>query len=793
MKSFIRRFWQRHEYLSIGLMWAAIVLILFWEPLTSGPDRVIGGNDITYAYLPWQRYFVESVRNGSFPLWNPYVFAGTPFSANPQTALFYPPTWLALWVGPERAFGLSTALHTWIAALGMFGWMRQVGAARAGALFASIAYALSGFMSARIWAGHYGPMLEASLLPLLLWLATRAVQRRSIGWAIVAGVPFGLMILAGHTPTFVLLALGAGIVVIFEAIRLTLGAEPALSLPKGLPTAPQAASVKRPFVALRAGLRPSRQGNSAVKNIVASLGLFALTALFGLALAAVQILPALTFVENSARLAGLSAEFTSRFSMPPAHLLQLVVPDFFGEPAHSGYWGAPVFEEYIYYVGVPTLILAFLSLFAREARARFLVAFGVFGLIVALGPAGGVYSVLYRFVPFFDLLRAPARAGMWSVLSFSAAAGLCLSALRAPDGEWRRRVLGKWSGRLAGAIAALGLAAAGVAQAQFGATPAPERHLAGDIAAFVLLFVAASALIRLWLSRPKRSALWLALLTALLMIDLSSYHISLVRMAPSTRGEPYAAADRALGDRLKDNRLIWVYADLFELNLGMDFGQSNVYGYDSLITARLQALVDRAHDLSTPIYDLLNVRYVISQSPLSEPVDPIAEAGGFIFYERPRAAPRAWIVHAIESVPDDDAALDRVADPDFDPRATAIILGDVPCEVTPQVEAGSVSITRYEPNRIEAKVDAGAAGLLVLSEIDYPGWVASIDGAPAEIHRVDYALRGVCLPGGSHTLTMVFDPPELKAGAVVSLVALGFIGAAGVVIVRRRRDADRHG
>jgi hypothetical protein len=779
----LRYFWRRHEYLPIGLMWAAIVLILFWEPLTSGPDRVIGGNDITYAYLPWLRYFVESVRNGVFPLWNPYVFAGTPFAANPQTALFYPPTWLALWVGPERAFGLSTALHTWIAALGMFGWMRQMGAARAGALFASIAYALSGFMSARIWAGHYGPVLEASLLPLLLWLATRAVQRRSIGWAIVAGVPFGLMILAGHTPTFVLLALGAGIVVIFEAIRLTLGA--GLLLGAGPPTAPQAASVR--------DLRPSRQGNSAVKNIVASLGLFALTALVGLALAAVQILPALTFVENSARLAGLSAEFTSRFSMPPAHLLQLVVPDFFGEPAHSGYWGAPVFEEYIYYVGVPTLILAFLSLFAREARARFLVAFGVFGLIVALGPAGGVYSVLYRFVPFFDLLRAPARAGMWSVLSFSAAAGLCLSALCAPDGEWRRRVLGKWSGRLASAIAALGLAAAGVAQAQFGETSAPERHLAGDIAAFVLLFVAASALIRLWLSRPKRSALWLALLTALLMIDLSSYHINLVRMAPSTRGEPYAAADRALGDRLKDNRLIWVYADLFELNLGMDFGQFNVYGYDSLITARLQALVDRAHDLSTPIYDLLNVRYVISQSPVSEPVDRIAEADGFIFYERPQAAPRAWIVHAIESVPNDDAALDRVADPDFDPRATAIIIGDRPCEVAPQVEADSVSNTRYEPNRIEAQVDAGAAGLLVLSEIDYPGWVATIDGAPAEIHRVDYALRGVCLPGGSHTVTMVFEPPELKVSAVVSLATLGFIVATVVVLVRRRWDADKHG
>lgn len=758
----IRRLWRQHEYFSIGLLWAAIVVALFRDALFTGPDRVVGGNDVTYAYLPWLRFTVESVRQGIFPLWNPYVFSGTPFAGNPQTGLFYPATWLALWVGPERAFGLSTALHVWIAAMGMYGWLRQLRATRAGAFFSSTAYALSGFISARIWAGHYGPLLEAALFPALLWWVTRALQRRSVLWAILAGAPFGLMILAGHTPTFVLLALGAGIFVVFESILLA------------------AENTERTEGSERSAL-------STLKSFLAILSLFGVTALAGAALAAVQILPALTFVENSARVANISTEFAARFSLPPAHLMQMLIPDFFGEPVRSGYWGAEVFEEYIYYVGVPALILAFLSLFTGNVRARFFVAFGLFGLAVALGPNGGVYTLLYRFVPFFDLLRAPARAGMWTVFTFSAAAGLCLSALQVAAPQGVRRTLSKWPLWLIVLLCVAGLLGAALAHARFGASAGLERFLAGDIAVFVALLVVTSALIQLWQAQVERDARWSGLLIGLLLIDLGAYHANIVQMAPSVRGAPYAAAGRALGDALNSNRLIWVYANLFELNLGMDFGQYNVYGYDSLITARLQAMVDRARALSSPIYDLLNVRYVISQSPISEGVNRIGEEGGYFFYERPNAAPRAWIVHAVESVADEAAVLDRVST-DFDPAAVAVVAGSMPCAVEVQVGVDHVTILRYEPNRIEAQIDAGASGVLIFSEIDYPGWAASVDGAPAQIHRVNYGLRGICLPEGSHIVSMVYDLQELKLGIGISLAAL--IGIVGTGFRLKKRTTN---
>ena len=313
--SSIRRFWDRHEYFSIGVLWAAIVAALFRDALLAGPDRVIGGNDVTYAYLPWLRFTVESVKSGIFPLWNPHVFGGAPFAGNPQAGLFYPATWLALCVGAERTFSLSLALHVWLAAMGMHGWMRQIGATRAGAFFASAAYALSGFVSARIWGGHYGPLLETALLPLLLWTATLALRRHSIAWAIVAAAPLGLMILAGHTPTLVLLLLGAGSFVVFEAIRA------ARSL-----TAQSGEGAER----AKHAPPPARSAHSVARSVLTASGLLAVTLAGGAALAAIQIFPALTFVANSARVANISAEFASRFSLPPAQLLQMAIPDAFG-------------------------------------------------------------------------------------------------------------------------------------------------------------------------------------------------------------------------------------------------------------------------------------------------------------------------------------------------------------------------------------------------------------------------------------------------------------------------------
>ena len=88
------------------------------------------------------------------------------------------------------------------------------------------------------------------------------------------------------------------------------------------------------------------------------------------------------------------------------------------------------------------------------------------------------------------------------------------------------------------------------------------------------------------------------------------------------------------------------------------------------------------------------------------------------------------------------------------------------------------------PTHVEVEAELPRPGLLVLSEAWFPGWVASVDGAPAEILRADYVLRGVALGAGSHRVRFDYRPRSVKIGAGLTL--LGVCGVLGLVVNDRR-------
>jgi hypothetical protein len=98
-----------------------------------------------------------------------------------------------------------------------------------------------------------------------------------------------------------------------------------------------------------------------------------------------------------------------------------------------------------------------------------------------------------------------------------------------------------------------------------------------------------------------------------------------------------------------------------------------------------------------------------------------------------------------------------------------------------------VNAIQYSPERIE--IEAEGPGLLVLSEVMYPGWRAQIDGRPATLLEAAGLLRSVNLPAGSHQVLFYFRPVSLYAGAILTLAGLVF---AWLLCQRVTRDAGRH-
>ena len=150
----------------------------------------------------------------------------------------------------------------------------------------------------------------------------------------------------------------------------------------------------------------------------------------------------------------------------------------------------------------------------------------------------------------------------------------------------------------------------------------------------------------------------------------------------------------------------------------------------------------------------------------------------YVVMENLRALPRAWVVTAVKTLDDPDAlqAIRWSQLPDgtrFDPRQTALVSpGEGPPDGPFPAGPARARVEQISDGRITVTVSTGGGGFLVLSETDYPGWQARIDGAVARVRRTDVALQGVVVPPGDHTVEFELKSMTLRAGAALSLAGL---------------------
>lgn len=155
-------------------------------------------------------------------------------------------------------------------------------------------------------------------------------------------------------------------------------------------------------------------------------------------------------------------------------------------------------------------------------------------------------------------------------------------------------------------------------------------------------------------------------------------------------------------------------------------------------------------------------------------------------YENARRLPRAWL--AWDARASDEAATLEVIRggslPDgsrWEPQRTALVESEPRAGLVSGVGKGSAEVTRHEANRVDVKTEADAPSILVLAENHYPGWRAYVDGESAGVLRVNYNLRGVFVPAGSHEVRFVYRPKSAMIGLAVSLLtaaALAFVAYA---------------
>lgn len=170
--------------------------------------------------------------------------------------------------------------------------------------------------------------------------------------------------------------------------------------------------------------------------------------------------------------------------------------------------------------------------------------------------------------------------------------------------------------------------------------------------------------------------------------------------------------------------------------------------------------------------------------------EPFYNKDNLLILRNHRALPRAWLVAEAEAA-DGEEALRRIrgeGERSFDPRRTALL--EVPLHELPALPGGMIPpdatarITEYEPNRLVIETVADTPAVLVVSEINYPGWVATVDGTRTPIHATNFLLRGVVVPAGQHRVEMRYTAPAARNGALISIFTL--LVMVGIAIFSRK-------
>jgi hypothetical protein len=758
--------------------------------------------DITLQELPWQVFGASQVRAGNFSPWFDANGCGYPAWADGQVEILYPPNLIRFLPLPRTVmYGLSLYLHYVLAMAGLYVLARSRGATRSASLCGGLLFAMGGGMGARV--NQLCVVETASYLPWVWYLVGR--WRRE-------GRPLLLAILA--------VVSGLQLLAVFPQVWMfTLVSGMLLGLTEGL--------------LAEQGRRWWARAKTAVASLVAPAGALA----FGVALAAVQLVPMAQVAMESVR-ARPSWSLVTSFSLTPPKMLGMVL------------WG-PVPREFAAFMGVAALLLVLAVTWAARSR-REMAAFwvvGLFAVLMAMSAYNPVYHVMWK-LPLVGWFRAAAR---WLLVWCAAMSVLAAMAL---TGLQERKLRAGSAGRLWAVFALVGIVCAAVAVAILMGVAAPPavvrfavRHLfpfreslppeyakealqaaarniadftrgsmAHLLAAALALGAAARALREAARDRPVAKAA--LVLAAAMVVEAFVFSWSMDRTAPREmldrpprvvefmNGEGRVVTAETATRWVTDPFIALAAAPLEDLRHELDwlvpdcnvlFGVRSVDSYLRLTMRRFDALTKTVAGRTTEpvVAALLGGEWLLTDLPPGR-VDPawklLGSAGEQRVYRNSRYRGLVWVASRV-------APTARIGDAIAAARrGDEALLDTAFCSLAPLVVAapagerrGEAALSRADGRGMAARATAHGPAVIVFASNWYRGVTARVDGRCAEVLPCDIAFCGVEVPAGTHEVELIYPPTGANVGGAISALALLLLVSVAGLSRRRRRTLSLPG
>lgn len=676
------------------------------------------------------------------PLWDPYHALGQPLISNPTFMSLYPSTQLLRFVSPATYMNIFVPLHWLLAVMGVFALLgrldlRPIECATGALLFGLSGPAISATLQSLL-------LMPLAYLPWMLYFGVRSVQSRRAINDVAAGLCLALIVVAGELAT--LLA-----ALVFLAV----------------------------FVFSTAGFsRASARAATVAAARIVGLALL---------LSAPQWMPSVRLAVESGRSGGLSYDRIASHSLPPARLIEALIPEYFGDPMSSSplvYRGYALFHEgpylpSIFLGGAPVFLLLFLAARRRSGLRLPLLIVALFFLLISLGRYGPVHGLVTLAAAPLRSIRFPEKFFLFATLALSLLAAHGLSGIRDVSRFSRLTTVGVFLLALGGYFAGSGAVwKMGVAVSMIP----------------LGFFACAQTLGRRWMVDAGLATWFAAMLWLGIGLNPKTAHLPGGSQASETVGAvSVARLDDPPDLRLMppDDSSIWgILWDRDTLNYatGAEFGVGTPFERDvvAVYTERQRRLHDGIQGMSftemSRLARLYSCGWAITRRVEATEVESSValrpRAGAYVpllFLSKLRGPVHpAFAIRAGRAAPGGTGEVFRsLLSPGFDWERYTL----VECDVIPEEGDMSKPLGRIEretgtADSRDVSVRMNRRGYLVMNQSFYPGWKAWVDGERADVVRANYAVMAVSVPAGDHRVKLAFWPDSFSAGLVMLMAGV---------------------
>jgi len=698
----------------------------------------------------WRALTIDNIKEGNLPLWNPYSFSGQPLLANIQSAPFQV-TNILFFIFPFKiAWGIQVILTSILTSLFMFLFLKDLKLASIASVFGAVILPFTGFFIA--WLTWGTVIASAMWLPLTLLSINKLKAKVSGLWFLILVFTLVQSLLSGHWQTAFYVSSCAFFYFLFLLLK--------------------------------------------SRNLRGSLVIFA-AFILAVLIAGVQLVPSLEFIKYSARNID-QGYYPQRpdWFLPPQHLIQLVAPDFFGNPAKYNYWGIWNYAEFVSFIGIVPFVFVLVSFLKKESKTFFFVILAAVSLMLAL--ANPISKIPYvTHVPLVSSMQ-PSRIILLFVFS--------LTVLAAYGFDYFLKEKLKFKIFFPAIIVLIVL----LALALYTFLQKDSFPLAGNIDArsvalrnLVLPITFSLTFLFLMVLRFAKISKKIIILAIFLitLADLYRFGYKFTPFSKLSQIFPKTETTAYLASQEKPFRILSTDRRLMHPNISGVYQIESADGYDPLYLQKYGQLVSvwqtsnpkvasgSFNRIITPqkydskLVDLLNVKYILSFDEIESPnLIKVFEEGETKVYENLRVLPRAFFAEEIVKAASDKEELAKILDDSFNLSTSAT---SYKFSFEKQNILAKVNFEKYTDQVLVLKTVTDKESPLIISNVFYPGWQAYIDGKKTDIHEVDYMFQSVIIPEGRHEVKFQFRPKSFYNGLYLSI--LGLFGAILISIFLWKR------